>query len=149
MVRFVGLFLLLTAAIAFTTPQAPSRVPTQLFESKPTEIPYGEESRKYRRTVYTHDDWVNHRSTDRFVRNILTTTNSGIYKNVGREVAVATGISTFIFLWNMLASGYTDLAGVSQPGALSDLLPALSLPLTPFTLASPSLGLLLGKCYST
>jgi ion channel-forming bestrophin family protein len=45
-----------------------------------TEIPYGEESRKYRRTVYSHDDWVKHRSPDRFWKNLRTTTNSGIYK---------------------------------------------------------------------
>eukprot|EP00581_Thalassiosira_minuscula_P011857 CAMPEP_0183725394 /NCGR_PEP_ID=MMETSP0737-20130205/20453_1 /TAXON_ID=385413 /ORGANISM="Thalassiosira miniscula, Strain CCMP1093" /LENGTH=78 /DNA_ID=CAMNT_0025956359 /DNA_START=24 /DNA_END=257 /DNA_ORIENTATION=- len=28
---------------------------------------YGEGSRKYRRTVYTHEEWVKHRSSDRFV----------------------------------------------------------------------------------
>ena len=44
------------------------------------EIPYGEESRKYRRTVYTHEDWVKHRSPDRFFKNIMSTTKSGIYK---------------------------------------------------------------------
>lgn len=44
------------------------------------EIPYGEESRKFRRTVYSHDDWVKHRSPDRFIKNILSTTKSGIYK---------------------------------------------------------------------
>ena len=27
------------------------------------KVPYGEQSRKYRRTVFQHDDWVNHRST--------------------------------------------------------------------------------------
>ena len=31
---------------------------------------YGEGSRKYRRTVYTHNEWVKHRSSDRFIRNI-------------------------------------------------------------------------------
>ena len=45
-----------------------------------TDMPYGEESRKFRRTVYTHDDWVKHRSPDRFFTNLLTTTTSGIYK---------------------------------------------------------------------
>ncbi len=25
------------------------------------KVPYGETSRKYRRTVFKHDDWVNHR----------------------------------------------------------------------------------------
>jgi hypothetical protein len=44
------------------------------------EIPYGEESRKYRRTVYSHEEWVKHRSPDRFFKNIMSTTKSGIYK---------------------------------------------------------------------
>jgi hypothetical protein len=44
------------------------------------EIPYGEESRKFRRTVYTHDDWIKHRSPDRFFKTLRTTTTSGIYK---------------------------------------------------------------------
>ena len=43
-------------------------------------IPYGEESRKYRRTVYSHDDWIKHRSPDRFLKNLLSTSKSGIYK---------------------------------------------------------------------
>ena len=45
-----------------------------------TEVPYGEDSRKFRRTVYSHDDWVKHRSPDRFWNNLKTTTKSGIYK---------------------------------------------------------------------
>ena len=41
---------------------------------------------------------------------------------------------------------YQDFASVSHPGPLKDLIiPVLSLPLAPFTLASPSLGLLLGE----
>ena len=44
------------------------------------DIPYGETSRQFRRTVYTHDDWVKHRSPNRFIGNIVTIFNSGIYK---------------------------------------------------------------------
>lgn len=44
------------------------------------DIPYGETSRQFRRTVYTHDDWVKHRSPNRFVKNIFSLVNSGIYK---------------------------------------------------------------------
>ena len=32
-----------------------SNIPT---EPTFTEVPYGEDSRKFRRTVYSHDDWV-------------------------------------------------------------------------------------------
>eukprot|EP00533_Pseudo-nitzschia_delicatissima_P005748 CAMPEP_0116102294 /NCGR_PEP_ID=MMETSP0327-20121206/13269_1 /TAXON_ID=44447 /ORGANISM="Pseudo-nitzschia delicatissima, Strain B596" /LENGTH=411 /DNA_ID=CAMNT_0003594317 /DNA_START=126 /DNA_END=1361 /DNA_ORIENTATION=+ len=108
------------------------------------EIPYGEESRKYRRTVYTHEDWVKHRSPDRFFKNIMSTTKSGIYKNVGREVLVVTLIATFVMLWNMLTGEYTDLVGGVHPGALrGQYTPVLALPMNPFTLSSSFLGLLL------
>jgi putative membrane protein len=118
MVRFTVFFLLLASANAFTVQQGHSRVATKLFDTTksppvipaPKEISYGEESRKYRRTVYTHDDWVKHRSSDRFVRNILTTTTSGIYKNIGREVLATTSIAVFIFFWNMGTGGYTDFS---------------------------------------
>ena len=33
---------------------------------------YSEEQRKDRRTIFMHDDWVRHRSSDRFLRNMLT-----------------------------------------------------------------------------
>jgi hypothetical protein len=39
-----------------------------------------EKSRSYRRTVYTHDDWVKHRSPDRFIKNLVNIPSSGIYK---------------------------------------------------------------------
>lgn len=108
------------------------------------EIPYGEESRKYRRTVYSHEDWVKHRSPDRFFKNILSTTKSGIYKNVGREVLVVTLIATFAMLWNMLTGEYTDLVGGVHPGMLrGQYTPVLALPMNPFTLSSSFLGLLL------
>ena len=54
--------------------------PFVLFSDFESNIPYGEESRKFRRTVYTHEDWVKHRSPDRFFKNIRSTTKSGIYK---------------------------------------------------------------------
>jgi hypothetical protein len=47
---------------------------------KPKNILYGEASRKFRRTVYTHDDWERHRSPDRFIRNLASITTSGVYK---------------------------------------------------------------------
>jgi len=103
---------------------------------------YGEGSRKYRRTVYTHNEWVKHRSSDRFIRNISSMVNSGVYKSLGREVAATTAIASFVVFWNGLTGGFTDLSGVQQD-AIITALPQLTLPLTPFTLLSPSLGLLL------
>lgn len=106
---------------------------------------YGEGSRKYRRTVYTHNEWVKHRSSDRFFGNLSTMVNSGVYKSLAKEVLATTAVATFVVLYNALAGGYTDLEG-AQHAAILSALPALVLPLTPFTLLSPSLGLLLGTC---
>jgi hypothetical protein len=69
-----------TSAFATVTTTKRGRTATQIKASEVTEIPYGEESRKYRRTVYSHDDWVKHRSPDRFWKTLKTTTKSGIYK---------------------------------------------------------------------
>jgi predicted membrane chloride channel (bestrophin family) len=103
---------------------------------------YGEGSRKYRRTVYTHNEWVKHRASDRFFGNIATMVNSGVYKSLAKEVLATTAVATFLVVWNAVAGGYTDLEGV-QHAAIMSALPMLVLPLTPFTLLSPSLGLLL------
>ncbi|VEU40383.1 unnamed protein product [Pseudo-nitzschia multistriata] len=108
------------------------------------DIPYGETSRQFRRTVYTHDDWVKHRSPNRFVKNLFSIGSSGIYKNVGREVSTTTTVATIIFLWNMLTVGYDDFNQIHHAPLIDNYyVPGLTLPLTPFTLASGSLGLLL------
>ena len=109
------------------------------------KLSYGEESRKYRRTVYTHEEWVKHRSPNRFTRNLSSFGRSGIYKNLAKEVLATTGVAAAIVAWNLAFGDYLDFAGVSHPGPLHEVLPILALPLAPFTLASPSLGLLLGK----
>jgi hypothetical protein len=110
------------------------------------DVSYGEESRQYRRTVYSHDDWVKHRSPDRFIYYLGAMVSSGVYKNLGREVTLTTAVAAFVCLWNALTGEYQDLDGVKHAGVLAEtLIPMLTLPLAPFTLASPSLGLLLGK----
>ena len=112
---------------------------------------YGEGSRKYRRTRYTHDDWVKHRSPERFTKNLFSMVNSGVYKSLAREVTATTAFAAFLVVWNGLTGGYVDLSGVQHDAVLPNL-PGLTLPLTPFTLLSPSLGLLLAfrtnKSYS-
>lgn len=107
---------------------------------------YGEESRKYRRTAYTWDDWVKHRSTDRFFENLANLPASGLVRSIFKEIAAIATISTVIILWNtLLVEGWTDLEGVKH-AALSAHpadMPKLVMPLTPFTLSTSSLGLLL------
>ena len=106
---------------------------------------YGEESRLYRRTVFTHDDWKRFRSPDRFMRNLSTFTKSGIYTNILREVLATTAVATFVVLWNAVAGGYTDFDGTKHAALFTNtLLGPLTLSLAPFSLSSPSLGLLLG-----
>ena len=113
------------------------------------DISYGEASRKFRRTVYTHDDWKKHRNPDRFIYYLSAIFKSGVYKNIGREVATTTAIATFIWFYNIIVGGYTDLEGIKHGALISfDFLPKIGLPLAPFTLASPSLGLLLGTSIS-
>mmetsp|Transcript_6624 Transcript_6624/g.10082 ORF Transcript_6624/g.10082 Transcript_6624/m.10082 type:complete len:410 (+) Transcript_6624:87-1316(+) len=124
---------------------APSATSLQMGPPSPESLlteTYGEGSRKYRRTVYTHNEWVKHRSSDRFIRNISSMYNSGVYKSLGREVFATTAIATFLVVFNALTGGYTDFDGVQHEAIISSL-PQLTLPLTPFTLLSPSLGLLL------
>ena len=114
----------------------------------PQDIPYGEESRKYRRTVFTHEDWVKFRSSNRFIKNIFNTGASGIYKNVFNEISIVTLVSILVVGWNCFVNGYTDLSGIEHAAILPtpekvDL--TLHLPLELCTLVSSSLGLLLGK----
>jgi len=138
--------LYLASAGAFVTKSTTRRWSTNLRQSTESysETSYGEESRKYRRTVYTHDDWVNHRSPDRFLRNIQTTFNSGIYKNVGREVTAVVVVAILVMLWNMATAGYTDFEGVDHEAIWKSVFtPSLSVPMQAFTLPSSFLGLLL------
>lgn len=110
--------------------------------SAPLSEQFGEGSRKYRRTVYTHAEWVTHRSPDRFVKNLKTLFSSGVYKNISNEILSTCGVAVFVWVWNLLAGGYQDLSGVMHDPVLKDVT-LLGLPLTPFTILSPSLGLLL------
>ena len=114
------------------------------FDSAVPVAPYGEQQRKFRRTVYSHDDWKKHRSQDRFFNYLARAFRSGVYKNMDREVAIVTIVASVAVVYNIFATGYTGLDGV-QYGAIIEGLPKMSLPLNAFTVTSPSLGLLLGK----
>jgi len=133
-----------SSALALSSPTLSGQDPQNPLDSATKDIPYGEKSRQYRRTVYSHEDWVKHRNPNRFIKNIATIVNSGIYKNVGREVASSVTIATVIFLWNILTVGYDDLNQIHHsPFIDSYYVPGFTLPMQPFTLASGSLGLLL------
>ena len=99
-------------------------------------VPYGESSRKYRRTVYTHDDWIKHRSPDRTFTNIKSVFFSGIVRQLSKEILLMSIVATFCVVWNEVVITNADVFSLSS-------LPHLSLPLLPFQLSAPSLGLLL------
>ena len=140
----VAFFLCLAKANAFATSGRPKASPTRVCAGlfgvteyppaiqKPVSLPYGEESRMYRRTVYTHDDWVKHRAPNRFVRNAYSAFSSGIYKNVAGPVNTVTFMAALVYFVNNWGKTL-----------ISRRLPHLSLPMAPFTLSSASLGLLL------
>jgi len=111
------------------------------------EIPpenYAEESRKFRRTVYGHEDWVKHRSSTRLFRNLATTLDSGVVRALGTEVATVTLIALAVTLGNMVVGGYDDLSYVHQPALLANSpFKQISMPALPFTLTMPALALLL------
>lgn len=57
-----------------------------------------------------------------------------------------TAVATFVWAWNMLVGGYQDLSGtMHDPIFAANWAMMIGLPLTIFTVLSPSLGLLLGK----
>ena len=108
------------------------------------DLPYSEASRRYRRTVYRHADWLEHRSSTRLFGNLSGTLTSGVVRSLLTEVAAVATISTLTCAWNGAVQGFVDWQSVPHdpilhlPSFLVARLPAL-----PFTLASPALGLLL------
>lgn len=106
---------------------------------------YAEESRKYRRSVYMHNEWVRHRSSDRFYTNLATISRSGVGIALRNELILVSGVALFVILANCLFVSYHDFAGIEQPGPLSAYWfeGPWSLPSLPFTIAMPALSLLL------
>ena len=106
--------------------------------------PYGEESRRFRRTIYRHEDWLKHRSETRLLRNLKGTLTSGVVRSLLSEVGAVSLISLLVVIWNGLLFGYVDLANVPHDALFDapDFI-RLQLPIAVFTLSSPALGLLL------
>merc|ERR1719238_2503894 len=100
---------------------------------------FQETARPYRRDVFMHDDWVKHRSVTRGRKSVRTLFQSGVFRARYAEVVSSILIATFAVVWNnVLKRAFA-------------FLPALTLPLTIFTLTAPALGLLLvfrtNTCY--
>lgn len=100
------------------------------------KVPYGEQSRKYRRTVFKHNDWVNHRqSSSKVFDNLQSMFFSGVVRQLRPQVGAVTAVAGVVMGWNLCA--------VSFAASNNFWLPMLTLPTVPFTLSSPALGLLL------
>lgn len=107
---------------------------------------YAEASRKFRRTVFTHDKWVEHRSSDRFAENIRTMFDSGVARNLRKEQAFLTGAAVAIVLANCITGQYEGFDGIMHDGPLKvigDQIGPIALPPAAFSTALPALSLLL------
>ena len=96
-------------------------------------VPYGEESRKYRRTIYNYDDWIRHRSNERLAATLSGLFFSGIVRQLAQKVGSVSAVATFVVLWNYIALS----------SSIPFNAPHAHLPVAPFQLASSALGLLL------
>ena len=136
----------LISALVMHPPSVARRKPTLVMQStdvRPGSMkeatilqgkrPYGEESRRYRRTVYRHADWIKHRSETRLLRNLKGTFTSGVVRSLLSEVFAVLAVTALILFWN-IGQPYI---GQPTPDNL------LVLPGLPFTLSAPALGLLL------
>lgn len=127
-------------------------------------VPYGEESRKFRRTTFTYEDWIEHRNAEKIITNIQGMFFSGIIRQLKEEVLLVAAVATFVVLWNDFLidvdfsfggssssssssiTSFVSLLGNGSEDSGKDFifhLPKLVLPSLPFTLSSPALGLLL------
>lgn len=105
-----------------------------------------EAKRKTRRIEFNHKDWVAHRSSDRFIENMLTMFKSGIAQNLKEELSVVTAAAAFVVLMNCLTGEYEGLDGAMYEGPLRvvrDQIGPISLPAMPFSIAMSPLSLIL------
>jgi putative membrane protein len=91
-----------------------------------------EESRKLRRTIYSREDWKRHRSSARYFKELRKMPRSIVLRGLTLQaLGVALTSATFV-VYNLLVEH-----------RVLPSLPLMTLPLQPFSLTSPSLGLLL------
>ena len=117
--------------------------PTSLLQSIKNLDEYKERSRQYRRTVFTTQDWVEFRSSDRIYKNLSTMFTSGIIRGLWLEVGTVTSIALAVFAVNWLISHGLVGGDLVSESAAAHKGAAISLPTLPFQLSSSALGLLL------
>ncbi|GBF91181.1 hypothetical protein Rsub_04850 [Raphidocelis subcapitata] len=93
-----------------------------------------EESRSYRRTVFSFQQWQKHRSNRRYLHHLSTLAASRIVRGVLPPVMVVSAFATFVSVYHWLHAA----------GRLAECLPPLPVvPVEPFQLTSFALALLL------
>lgn len=107
-------------------------------------LSYGERSRPFRRDVFNYDLWVNHRSTDRFIGNLLDILKSSVVRQLFKDLVFISSVAAFVCVYNgLLVTGYDDFASVHHD-ALAQGFPIMKMSGQFFALTSPALALLLG-----
>ena len=100
---------------------------------------YKESSRVYRRPVFKESDWAEFRASDRLFKNLKTMFISGTVRGLLAEVGSVLVVSTIVWITNfIILSGLLEEFGISR-----QVTSLVSLPVLPFQLSSPALGLLL------
>lgn len=117
-----------------------------------------EGQRRYRRTVFGPKDWIRYRRSTRLIDNLLSTFDSAVIRALWFDILIVTSVATGVFLWNHaiddgvvqpavfdFISKSTDLEMTKEAFAQwwKTSMPHAMLPTAPFSLSSPSLGLLL------
>jgi hypothetical protein len=106
-----------------------------------------EKSRPTRRDVFNYDLWVDHRSTDRFIGNLIEIFSSEIFLALLPACLWTSAFAAFICLYNgLLINGFDDFSGVHYPPLIDFKVPILKMPSDFFSLCTPSLALLLSTC---
>ena len=135
---------------AFAPVRTAVRTPNPLYSAVNNDEPttYGERSRPFRRDVFGYDNWVQHRSPDRFIGNLLDILKSGVFRELLPSCMWTSSVATFILLYNcLLVQGFDDFSGVHHEALLAGFgvaLPVMKMPMDFFNLCTPSLALLLG-----
>lgn len=102
-----------------------------------------ETTRSSRRDVFSYDLWVEHRSPDRFIGNLVSTFQSPIVIHLLADVLNMGLFATAICVYNALCvTGYDDWSGIHHESIVN--WPLVQLPSVVFGLTTPFLALLLG-----
>jgi len=116
-----------------------------------------EGSRRYRRTVFGPNDWIRYRRSTRLLDNLLNSFNSSVLRALWFDISIIVSLATALLVYNHILTDGLVLNWIQQymtaeefePEQIAQAaetfknIPKLQLPLSPFTLSSPSLGLLL------